>query len=629
MGGAARAERRHSRRFRLPEALPSLGPVATRIYVAIWSLLLLAAIVTPVLNVYFQTQRRAEPTWDAIGLSVQSASQRLIISRVLTPQARSAGLMEGDVILAVEGAAISGSDSGASVGRRLLGPEGSIKRLTVSSDGAPARQVTLRRSVADIEASFHAAGITSAFWDWFIAAISLFTCLLLIVAAILLFGRRRQPVAALLSAGYLAFAGLGNFGANVQLHLPSALVAILNVMGAAGWACILLAIVTFPDGRFRPRWSLAVAAATGLYSVVTLLVTLSFAWRSLASGVMLAACIASLARRYRGVPPGVERQQLRWTFLGFSGGTALLLAGLLMREGIRALSHHDLGAQIWGTLASSFLFSLGFFGWTLGLSVSLLRYRLFDADAVIGRSATLGVLTILLLGIFAGSEKIIEVLGEEYFGEGLGALAGGLGAAIAAVMLVPLHHRVNQWAERRFQKDLHNMRERLPLLVGDLRETAGLERIAAAVLDAVTKGVRASRAALLVGEKVEGTRGIEVGEVEGWRSGWNPSERDGLDCVRADPLFPMRVPLEADGHGCVGWLLLGPRPDGSFYGRDERAALAEIADPAARALEIVRLREERERQQESRLAAIERSLAAALRRLKLAGPVLTAAVSKR
>jgi hypothetical protein len=40
--------------------------------------------------------------------------------------------------------------------------------------------------------------------------------------------------------------------------------------------------------------------------------------------------------------------------------------------------------------------------------------------------------------------------------------------------------------------------------------------------------------------------------------------------------------------------LVGPRPDGSLYGKDERKTLARIADPVARALDIARIRETRQ-----------------------------------
>jgi hypothetical protein len=82
----------------------------------------------------------------------------------------------------------------------------------------------------------------------------------------------------------------------------------------------------------------------------------------------------------------------------------------------------------------------------------------------------------------------------------------------------------------------------------------------------------------------------------------------------------MRMPLEADGHGRVGWLLLGPRPDGSFYGKDEREALTEIADPVARAVEIVRAREARVAEQSQVIARIERELDALRRAIKRLAP---------
>lgn len=273
------------------------------------------------------------------------------------------------------------------------------------------------------------------------------------------------------------------------------------------------------------------------------------------------------------------------------------------------------GARAWWAVSAALGFGFGSIAIAGGLLFSLLRYRLYDADATISRSVAYGALTIALLAIFAGSERVIELLGEEYFGHSLGALAGGLGAAVAAVMIAPLHHRIEHWAEKRFQKNLIHLRHGLPLLVGDLRETAGLERIAAAVLDAVTHGVRASRAALLVGGDLVEARGIAPDAVEAWRAGWTPAGHDGLDCVRGDSVFPMRVPLDADGHGRVGWLLLGPRPDGSFYGKDEREALAEIADPVARAIRIVATRERREAEQGERIASIERGLATVMDRL--------------
>jgi hypothetical protein len=73
----------------------------------------------------------------------------------------------------------------------------------------------------------------------------------------------------------------------------------------------------------------------------------------------------------------------------------------------------------------------------------------------------------------------------------------------------------------------------------------------------------------------------------------------------------MRVPLRVRhlGGAPIGWILLGPRPDGSFYGKDEQEALAEIADPVARAVQIVLLREKREAAGREEIALLHARLA--------------------
>ena len=219
-----------------------------------------------------------------------------------------------------------------------------------------------------------------------------------------------------------------------------------------------------------------------------------------------------------------------------------------------------------------------------------MRYRLYDADTVIGRSAAYGLLTLGFLALFAGSQEVIEALGETYFGNQVGALAGGLGAAVAAVLMVPLHRRANDWAERQFQWDLLHLRRGRPRLVSDLRETATADRIAQTVAERMLAGVKAKHAAVVVDQEVIGTAGVPFGSVADWFAHGGPDalSRKG-DPI--DPLFPHRIALECEGVERFGWLLLGPHPDGSRLGKDEREALVEIAEPVARALEIARVRD--------------------------------------
>jgi hypothetical protein len=75
-----------------------------------------------------------------------------------------------------------------------------------------------------------------------------------------------------------------------------------------------------------------------------------------------------------------------------------------------------------------------------------------------------------------------------------------------------------------------------------------------------------------------------------------------------DPLFPVRMALRCPFGTVRGWLLLGSRPDGSLYGKDELEALAEIAPPLRRALAISRHREREKTSQERRQRAASRSI---------------------
>jgi hypothetical protein len=292
------------------------------------------------------------------------------------------------------------------------------------------------------------------------------------------------------------------------------------------------------------------------------------------------AVLAAVWLRYRRAPPGIARQQIKWAVFGFCAALALILPA-------QALSSMD---AVGTTGLVQFLINrIVFpFAWMLipiGLLVSLLRYRLYDADTVVSRSAGYAVLTVLLAGTFGASAKAIEWFFETSFGRDAGALPGAIGAGLAVVLITPLNKRIQNWAERRFQKALLHLRRDLPDCVGDLRETAGMTELLDEVLARVLAGTQAVRAAIVI----DGETVAACGD-------------DGAD-------FPVSVPLRVEYQRMeIGALLVGPRPDGSAPGKDEREALAEIADPIARAVRIVRLREETQHRHQSEMADIRAAL---------------------
>src|SRR5205085_12554403 len=85
------------------------------------------------------------------------------------------------------------------------------------------------------------------------------------------------------------------------------------------------------------------------------------------------------------------------------------------------------------------MFQVGIVVVALGFLTSLLRYRLYDAEAAISRSVAFAVLTLALICVFAGTEAIIETLSQNYLGQNVGMVSGAMAAAVAAVLFAPLH----------------------------------------------------------------------------------------------------------------------------------------------------------------------------------------------
>ena len=133
------------------------------------------------------------------------------------------------------------------------------------------------------------------------------------------------------------------------------------------------------------------------------------------------------------------------------------------------------------------------------------------------------------------------------------------------------------------------------LVRGHTRENASnLNELAVGTLITKFEGTQRGREEL--GGEMLDVRDIDPASVRAWMATTPlPDEAaDALYSDRTDPLFPLRVPLRADSVGLVGWLLLGPRPDGSFFGREDRSVLKEIAEPVARAIAIANERTRRE-----------------------------------
>lgn len=508
------------------------------------------------------------------------------------------------------------------VGRMLAKAPGPRVNVRIRSDDGRIRNFALQRSDAWLSGFYAGTGWTRHRL-WIESSVSAdIVRLVQIFAAILLFTRaRRERVAVLLSASFLMMAASGiNFPNYVEpLWGPFGLAAPL--LGALGLGGVALGMLVFPDGRFDPPWVRWILAPLGAFVIAHALYgygIVAAGWLLWPlTGLILAAVVVQVWR-YRRLPVGEKRQQIRWTLLGaVCAGICIAAAAVVIEWRNHATA--DPMVIAWLSAVFPVLISVGPVAHMSGLVVSLVRYRLYDVDTIVSRSAAFALVTIVLAAVWAGIERALEVVLEDRIGHEAQAVSVGLAAALAAFLINPLHIRAHRWAEQVFHKALMHLRRDLPLALAELRETASAGALAAAALAPIVEGVHATRGAIALHNgrafRVEALRGVSQPAVRTWLSSSGPAlAGNALVRGKTGDLFPFCLPLTlADGgrRRTVGWLLLGLRPDGSFFGKDELDTLKEVADPLARALQIARLRQSRERAQERKLAALAAEVAAA------------------
>jgi hypothetical protein len=351
---------------------------------------------------------------------------------------------------------------------------------------------------------------------------------------------QRQPLAN--TAGLLlAFAAFMGVGALIVAHRPGnafgwvfSAIGLLAVTGAlaeeyagyavrtrpgllpggvlagwyAGWAwypTVALALVftplLFPDGRPpSPPWRLVAwltAATTALFvALAAVEPTIELddghlvdnpvgvagapspedSVLDLALGLLIVAAVVSLVVRFRR-SRGDERLQLKWFTYAGAVLPALLLGDLLPDT------------------ASNVLFAVGISFPPVAAGIAILRYRLYDIDRLINRTLVYGLVTALLVGVYAG----VVLLAGQLFGD-LGdrppswAVAGAT-LAVAA-LFQPARRRVQALVDRRFNRARYDAARTVDAFSARLRDHVDLDTLSAELLAVVDQTVQPASASL-------------------------------------------------------------------------------------------------------------------------------------
>ena len=616
--------------LRLPERLPDLRRPWLNIFELFWFAALLLAVVGPIAGLYYRFTTPGENSALMLGSRTGLVLSEDDLTRVrftVGAAAKAAGVQPGDHIVAVDGIPLSkvvplspsAAGQATDTDYALFGPiiessEPVDLDLTLRSPRGETRELKVRTSEEPIEQAARAVGLSPTLLG-VVDLLHILTYPFLLFAAWILHRRKREDlISSVLSLAILLTivseqpsAAFLNFIAQVPEWIHQRLYDLGNM-------CLLAGILLFPFGQLKPRASLPFLAALPLLFFLR-----GDAYRATFVIFMIAG-VLTLMWRLQNTPPSATRQQIKWALLGFSGYAFFLALAFL--SDMAKLNTGSFAGQLTLEVIAGLSFGLAFLSLQLGLMVALLRFRLYDAETAISRSANIALITLVVTAVFAGAADALKQVVYNYTGNNGSEGPVIIAAVLATVLVNPIQERITKWSERRFQKNLFLLRDDLPECVRDMRETASLTEMLDDILLRIERGVRSIRGAAVVGGRVMRTRHAETADVEEWLKSPEGLTRDNDMCNSSDRTFPIRLRLipSSDDEEPIGFILVGPRPDGSVISKDEQKALCGVSEAIARAVRTVMKREVQERRINSMIEDNERRIADLEVRLGVAEP---------
>ncbi len=352
---------------------------------------------------------------------------------------------------------------------------------------------------------------------------------------------------------------------------------------------LVLVPLLVPDGRpASPRWRVVTIAAAwgiGLATIGLALVpeplvdfpdvakpvqvpaAYALAWLMLLSPVAVGAALASVIVRRRRAQ-GDEREQMRWLIyalvLAVAGWTATMILGTLGMRDWTMLG----GLLTWVPLALL----------PTSITIAIVKYRLYDIDALINRTLVYGGLTTMVLGVYA----VVVLAVSATTPSSLEWRWSVLVVAAVAILAYPLR----EWLQRLVNRFMYGDRDdparalsRLARRIGDALSPATL---LPAVVEAIGQALRLPYVAVqLAGDPAA------------------PAAAYGT--LRGEP---HRIDLVHQQEP-VGTLLVGRRAASEQFSAADLRVLEDVSHQVAVAAHAVRLSEDLQRSRERLVLARE------------------------
>jgi hypothetical protein len=312
-----------------------------------------------------------------------------------------------------------------------------------------------------------------------IVANSLLASVYLAVGVIIFARKSADPVGYFVSLTLIIF-GMATFAdSRPSADQPTALL-LFHVLQTLGDVFILVFLYTFPDGRFRPRWTWPLAFGWLLLRAPVYVLPDSPLnvenWSPvLGSGSFLAFVGSGLLAqlyRYRYVSNSVQRQQTKWVVYGITAALTGFLAIVVPVSFIPSLE-----ANVFGLLAVSTAIYLFMLLIPLSIGIAILRSRLWDIDIIIRRTLVYGWLTGLLVLVYFGSVVLWQTIFRLFTGQAQSEVVTVVSTLVIAALFSPLRRRVQAIIDQRFYRRRYDARQTLAAFSEVVRNEVELDNL--------------------------------------------------------------------------------------------------------------------------------------------------------
>ena len=262
--------------------------------------------------------------------------------------------------------------------------------------------------------------------------------------------------------------------------------------------CLAAFLLTFPNGRFAPRWSwLFILLWLGQFAFFIVADTGIFgsASYSLLAGVVLVTWGSTLSiqvYRYARVYTYSERQQTKWLVFGLTSGLLLTAGSTIIGNLLPQLSRPDSPYQL---LMNNLGGLIIFLPLSLSIGIALLRYRLWNIDIIINRTLVYGTLTVVLTAVYVGLIFGLQALLRGVISQDNGVAIVISTLAIAA-LFQPLRSRIQKIIDRRFYRRKYDAARTLAAFSATLRNEVNLDQLREELVVAVQETMQPSHVSL-------------------------------------------------------------------------------------------------------------------------------------